>query len=97
MSNITDSMARYIDNIPDGALHTCSDLCITAPCLIVRGKREIERLRAERDEAVALLRIAKDKVAYMASGMTHAQWVTLDAQTTLARIEAFLAKLGAKP
>ena len=70
------------------------DGCLT---MLIDEKRKNDALRAERDEAVALLRIAKDKVAYMASGMTHAQWVTLDAQTTLARIEAFLAKLGAKP
>ena len=51
MSDIIDSMARYIDNIPDGAVHTCSDLCIKAPCLIVRAKQEIERLRKLIDGA----------------------------------------------
>ena len=59
MSDIIDSMARYIDNIPDGAVHTCSDLCIKAPCLIVRGKLEIERLRQsvlfEQDRIAAFL------------------------------------------
>ena len=53
MSDITDSMARYIDNIPNGAVHTCSDLCVKAPCLIVRGKQEIERLRSRLAEAEA--------------------------------------------
>lgn len=43
-------MARYIDNIPDGAAHTCSDLCIKPSCLIVRGKQEIESLRKERQQ-----------------------------------------------
>lgn len=95
MSNITDSMARYIDNIPDGALHTCSDLCITAPCLIVRGKREIERLRAERDEAVELLR---ELVA-----LVHGECPSLldedrggDVRLAL-HIDAFLAKHKEQP
>ena len=49
-------------------------------------------LRSRVAELEGLLREAREKVAYMASGMTHAGWVTLDAQKTLARIDAHLAR-----
>jgi hypothetical protein len=49
---------------------------------------EIERL-------CLLLREARACVGYMASGMTHAPWVTEMAQATLARIDAAMAAVSA--
>ena len=46
---------------------------------------------AQLAEALAAVRDARFCADYMASGMTHAPWMTEEARKRLARIDAFLA------
>jgi len=52
---------------------------------------ENTELQRELDEARGLLREARFCADYMASGMTHAPWMTEEARKRLVRIDAFLA------
>ena len=63
------------------------------------GWTDAERLMKERDAAraenaalLAVLKKARNEVAYMASGMTHAAWKTEQAQQVLTAIDAAIAR-----